>query len=65
MYLIIWAKNNDYKCGLEMKTSTACNYSQNLTVLPAILLTLYSLQGSMKQLLYHTLHGHICIEHVY
>jgi len=66
MYLIIiWANNSDYECEHELKTSTDCNYSQNLTAIPATLLTLYSLHRSMKQLLYQTLHGHICMEHVY
>ena len=32
MYLIIiWANNNDYECEHELKTSTDCNYFQNLS----------------------------------
>jgi len=66
MYIIIiWADHNDYECEHELKTSTGCSYSQNLTVIPATLLTLYPLHRSTKQLLYHTLHGHICMKHVY
>jgi len=52
--LLFGPTTNDYECEHELKTSTSSNYSQNLTVIPGILLTLYSLHSSMEQLLYHT-----------